>query len=454
MAESTSTGITKKIADFTLNLKFEALPPEVITEAKNGILDTLGVALVGSTEEPTQILLRASTNSRDLGEATVLGTPTLATPTVAALINAYAAHLLDYDDTQHYVGTHMSAPVVPAALASAEMLHRSGKDLLTAYVAAFEVGCRLGRAGGFADHLLKCRFVASAVLGVIGAATAAAKLMDLDSLKMRRSFGLAAGHAAGFTMSFGTMAKAQNLGNAAQNGLLSALLAREGFTGPEEIFDGDKNIFSLYGGQTDVDALFGDLGQKFEMTTNTRKIFACAGWRNPIIEASIFLADTHALQPKDIKNVKVSACKEVQHLPNYPAPRIGLEAKFSAQYAAAVALVDRAGGVAQFTDERAADPALAQLTSKVTLEYDEALGPFQIRVAISTHDGRELSHFVPIQKGKYLNPMSWEELATKFRANAVTALPQGQVETLTAMIRNLENLEDVAELMRLCRQVR
>ena len=450
MTEQVAPGITQRLADFNLGLKYEDLPPEVITEAKNGILDTLGVALVGSTEEPTQILLRASTSSRDSGKATVLGARTLTTPTVAALINGYAAHVLDYDDTQHYVGTHMSAPVVPAALALAEMLHRSGKDLLTAYVAGFEVGCRLGRSGGFANHLLRQRMVASAILGVIGAAAAAAKLMDLDSLKMRRSFGIAAGHAAGFTMSFGTMAKAQNLGNAAQNGVLSALLAREGFTGPEQIFDGEKNIFSLYGGRTDEDELFRNLGQKFEMTSNTRKIFACAGWRNPIIEATIFLAETHALQPEDIKKVNVAACMDVKHLPNYPAPRIGLEAKFSAQYAAAVALMDRAGGVAQFTDERAADPALAQLTRKVTLEYDEALGPFQTRVAISTHDGRELSHFIPVQKGKHLNPMTWEELATKFRANAATALPQGQVETLTAMIRDFENLDDVAELMRLC----
>ena len=451
MTQASTSDLTSKIADFTIGLKYEALPPEVITEAKYGILDTLGVALVGTTEEATQMLLRSSTSAQGAGSATILGSRTTATPTVAALINAYAAHLLDYDDTQHNSVTHMSAPVVAAALACAETQHRSGKDLITAYVAGFEVGCWLGRAGGFSTHLLKQGFVASGVLGVISAATAAAKVMRLDALQTKRSLGIAAGHAAGITLSFGTMAKAQNLGNASQNGVLSALLAREGFTGPENIFDGERNLFTLYGGHTDADELFRNLGQHFEMNSNTRKIFACAGWRNPIIEASILLAQKHALKPADVKKMEVRACMDVKHLPNYPEPHMGLEGKFSAQYAAAVALTDLAGGVAQFTDQRVADPALAALTRKVTLVYDETLGPFQIRVTIHTNDGRELSHFIPIQKGKHSNPMTWDELATKFRANAREALPQTQVDALTAMVRDLDRVGDVAELTRLCR---
>jgi 2-methylcitrate dehydratase PrpD len=289
------------------------------------------------------------------------------------------------------------------------------------------------------------------MLGVTASALAAGKMAGLDAAQMDHSLGTAAGLAAGLTMAFGTMAKAQNLGNAAQNGVLSALLAREGFTGPEGIFDGAKNFFASYGGHTDADLVARDLGRKFAITTNTRKIFACAGWRNPIIECSMFFADQHGIRPQDVTAIKVSACMEVKHLPNYDVPDKGLEAKFSAQYAAAVGLMDRAGGVGQFSDERVGDAALIELTRRVCLEYDATLGPFQTRMQISTNDGRELEHFIAVQKGKHLNPMSWEELAEKFRANAESVLPPAHARGLIDMIGELDGLDDVSRLTALCR---
>jgi 2-methylcitrate dehydratase PrpD len=229
------------------------------------------------------------------------------------------------------------------------------------------------------------------------------------------------------------------------------LLAREGFTGPEEIFDGEQNIFSICGAQTNPEELFDGLGEHFEITHNTLKVFACAGWRNPIVEACMALAAEHKLRPADIKNVKVFAWKGVQHLPNYPEPRSGLEGKFSAEHAAAVALTDQAGGVKQFSDERVTDPVVTEVRRKTTLEFDEGLGAYQIRVVINTTDGRELSHFIPAQKGDHLNPLSWDELVAKFRANALAALPQANVDTLAQMLGDLEAVNDVAELTRLFR---
>ncbi len=451
MTEQAKPGITGRLADFILGLKYENLPPKVITEAKNGILDTLGVALVGATEPSSKMLLKAVTSDTGSGTATVVGTRTCATPTLAALLNGYTAHVLDYDDTQHDVGTHMSAPVLAAAMAAAEMLHSPGKDLLTAYVTGFEVGCVLGRAGGYSHHLLQHGFVSSSALGVISAAAASGRLMGLDAMQMRNCLGIAFGHASGVIRSFGTMAKAQNIANAAQNGVLAALLARQGFTGPDAIFDGKNNAFEMYGGKTDVDDLFQSLGQKFEIIQNTRKIYACAGWRNPIIEATIHLVDTHGLKHADIANIRIEACTGVQHLPNYPQPHSGLETKFSAQYAAAVALMDHAGGVAQFSDERVADPVLADLTRRVTLEFAPDLGPFQTRVSLTTRDSKTHSHFIPVQKGKHSNPMTWDELVVKFSANASATLPPPQVKSLPPMIRTLESLSDSAEMLKLCR---
>ena len=451
MANAISNGVTQKLADFSLGLKYEDLPPDVINESKHGFLDTLGVALVGANEEATRMILKITVGANNSGTSTVLGSSTLATPTVAALVNGYAAHALDYDDTQHKVGTHMSAPVLPAALVAAEMAHRSGKELLTAYTAGFDVGCRLARVAGFASHLSKRGIHSTGYLGHFGAVAAAGKMLGLDSMQLRRAFGIAAGHASGIMISFGTMAKAQNAANAAQNAVLAVLLAQAGFTAPEQMFDGEKNIFSICGATTDPEGLVQNLGKDFDITSNTLKVYACAGWRNPIIDASTLLATTHGLKPADIAKVNVWACKDVMHLPNYPEPKTGLEAKFSAQYASAVAITDHLGGVKQFSDARVADPALAALTRRVSLASDEKLGPFQIRVDIRTTDGRDLSHFIPSQKGDHLNPLSWDELVVKFSANALAVLPKANVDKLVPMLHKIEDVKDVAELTRLCR---
>jgi 2-methylcitrate dehydratase PrpD len=232
---------------------------------------------------------------------------------------------------------------------------------------------------------------------------------------------------------------------------LSAQLVRAGFTGPPDIFDGDRNIFLVCGTNTDADELCAGLGEEYEVCFNTLKPFACAGWRNPIIESAIAMTAQHPLRPEEIDSVAIWAWEGVSGFPNYPKPRIGLEAKFSAQYAAAVGLVDRAGGVAQFCDERVVDPVLAELTGKVTLDFDPSFTHYEIRLLVTLSDGRVLEHFLPVQKGDHANPLTWDELMAKFQANAALALPPENVEPLAAAVREIDAVADVAEITRLCR---
>jgi 2-methylcitrate dehydratase PrpD len=445
-------GITQSLAEFSAGIAYDALPEDVLAAGKQCLLDTLGVALVGSREDATRMLLNVALDGMTGGSASVLGSGTRASPAIAAMVNGYAAHALDYDDTQHRLSGHMSAPVVPAALAVAELQHSSGKDLLAAYVAGFEVACRPGRYGKFANHLSHHGVHATGFLGHFGAAAAAGRLLRLNVMQMRLAFGIAGGFASGLVKSFGTMGKAQNASNAAGNGVLSAQLAARGFTASDELFDGKRNIFAITGFEANGTEIIKDLGQDFEITHNTLKAYACAGWRNPIIEACTLLAVEHKLKPSDVRNIEVWACVDVvTRLPNYSEPRTGLEAKFSAEYAAAVAVTDGAGGVAQFTDERVKDAALIDLTRRTKLAADEKLGPYQIRVVIHTADGRALTHFVPAQKGDPKNPLSWDELLIKFRANALSVLPKAQVERLVDMLGAIEKVSDVADLLALCR---
>jgi 2-methylcitrate dehydratase PrpD len=232
---------------------------------------------------------------------------------------------------------------------------------------------------------------------------------------------------------------------------LAAVLAEQGFTGPAQIFDGPRNVFAMFDAESDPVALADGLGLDFELTHNTMKMYACAGWRNPIIEAVVALMDRDQLDAADIDRINVVACRYVSRLPNYPDPQSGLEAKFSAEHAAAVAAVDRAGGLVQFEDARATDPAIATLRRKVVLEFDDQLDDYAIRLAIRTSDGQEHATSIPIQKGDYRNPMTSDEVLAKFERNAATVLPPANVGALTALLPDLDSVDDIVELTVLCR---
>lgn len=446
-----SPSLTDLMVDFVLRVDFQDLSEEVVRDAKRALLDTLGVALRGSVDQGTQMLLRVSGTQDTSGPSTILGAGTSTTPTLAGLVNGYAAHSLDYDDSQHRLGTHMSAPVVSAVTSVAELGHASGRDLLAAYVLGFELACRLGRMNGFARHLAKQGIHATGYLGHLGAAAGAGRLLGLDSTQMRHSLGIAASQASGLMRTFGTMTKALGAGNAACNGIRSALLAKQGFTGPDQILDGEKSLIAAAGGEPNRKDVEAGLGTEFEVSYNTLKEYACAGWRNPVIEASIKLAEIHDLGPGDIERVTVWAYVDRAHLPNYPNPQTGLESKFSAEHAVAVGIVDRAGGIAQFTDERVGDDVLTELRRKVILDFDPDLEPYQIRVIVETQQGTELSHFVPKPRGDYLRPLSWDELAVKFSANATDVLGEKEISGVIEAVGSVESLEDVQDLMDLCR---
>lgn len=441
-------GITDQLTKYVLSTRYENLPGQVVTEAKKGFLDFLGVAIVGSREPSTRILLNASGALTTRGEATILGTRVRTLPAVAALVNGHAAHALDYDDTQPGRTTHISAPVLAATLAVAENARFSGKKVLSAYIAGFEIGCRLGRSARFGHHLIRNGIHPIGILGHVGAVAAVGHIVGLAPLQMNYGFALAASQAAGLVRSFGTMCKPLQVAKAAHDAVFSAELARRGFSAAEGIFEGEHNLFSIYGGKTDPKKLTLGLGQNFEIMENTIKVFACAGWRNSIVEASILLSRNHNLKAQEVKEVVIWAPERLLKLPNYEEPRTGLEGKFSSQHAAAVGLVDHGGGIEQFSDARVADPGLAKLRRRIRMKVDASLGNYQIRMEVKMVDGRKLSHFVPARKGTPRNPLTWEELVEKFRANARLVLPEKQVNAVLRMVQDLEKLKDIRGLMR------
>lgn len=444
--------ITEALADFCTKLRYEDLPPEIAWWGRAGFLDTLGAAICGSADMSSELVRVHGVGTNSSGPCTVVGTTLTAIPAAAALANGYAAHVHDYDDTQYQVGVHMSASVGPAALAAGEAVNASGPDLIAAYVAGFDVGCRLGRAGKFARHLSHQGIHATGYLGHFGSAAAAGRLAGLTPAQMKVAFGISASGAFGIMKAIGTMGKSQSTGNAAHHAVMAAFLAKDGFTAPTQMFDGEENIFTVCGLTTDPDELLADLGVRFELSTNVQKVYACAGWRNSIVEASSYLAANPALVPADIERVDLWAPEaNIAHLPNYSEPVSGVEAKFSSQYTAAIGLIDRAGGMAQFSDKRARDPEVTALSRRVHQWFDPELKPFHMRMRVQMMDGQVFTHAIDHQKGHHENPMTWDELAAKFHANSAPILGSDNTERIIGYIAEPETLSDVSLLGRLCR---
>jgi 2-methylcitrate dehydratase PrpD len=217
------------------------LPHAALVAGRRAILDTIGVTLAGSHEEAVRIL---RTVVAPAGPATLLGCGTSASALDAALLNATAAHALDYDDTHASFRGHPSATIVPAALAAAELMGASGAELITAYVLGLEVAGRVGQSFG-TSHAAQ-GFHSTGTLGVLGAAAASARLLGLDAEASAATLGIAASSAAGLRANFGFMAKPLHAGNSARAGLLAALLAQRGFTATDEILDAPRGFTEIF----------------------------------------------------------------------------------------------------------------------------------------------------------------------------------------------------------------
>ena len=451
MKQESKTNLTRRLANFAASTQYEDLPPDVVAVAKNCLLDNVGVALAGSQESSVQMMLEVLRSNGGTGTATVIGSAAQLAPLDAALANAQASHVLDYDDTQPSGGGHLSASTVAPILTFAEMRHLSGRQALAAYVVGFDIGVRLSGPAAFSHHLEARAVHPTGFLGHFAATAAVGNLAGLDATTMNMAFGAAASQAAGMHRAVGTMAKGLHAGKAASDGLLTVLLAERGFIAPADILDGEQSCFEMFEFEADLEKMLDGLARKFHILDNVIKVFACAGWRNPLVEAVIHISRTHDLKPEDVAGVHIQVHPYSFGEINYSEPKSGLESKFSCGHSAAVAIAERAGGIVQFSDAKVDDPTLVTLRRKVTVAVNPSFQPRQIIATVRTTGGQEFSHEVLYMKGSPRNPLTQEELEEKFRANASFALPAGQVERLLNMLRTLDAVDDVGKVMKLCR---
>jgi 2-methylcitrate dehydratase PrpD len=436
--------LTKSLCTHLANARFDDLSEAARNEARRGVLDWIGCALAGSGHPTVAKLIAVLEEAGGRPQARVLGRNLRLGFLDAPLANGQMGHILDFDDT-HMGGVvlHASSPILAALFALAERKAVSGADLMLAYAVGFEAGVRTGRAapghhkGGW--HL-------TGTLGSIAAGVAAGKLIGLDGQRLTYAMGIAATQAGGMQQNRGTSCKSFHAGKAAANGVLAALLAERGFDSTQEIVEGRKGFSRIYSDVAQTDEITAGLGGPWIIETNGHKPYACGVVLHPLIDAMIALRNRDHIAPEAVHEIKLRVHPFVLSITDVVEPSSGLQSKFSTVHSAAVALVDGAAGIAQYSDTKARDPVIAALRRKVKALADESLGKDEAYATIVTAAGPHDVH-IAHASGTAANPMSNSAIEAKFLANAAPVITADRAARAAAYVWSLEKQANVAELL-------
>jgi 2-methylcitrate dehydratase PrpD len=439
------------IADFVV----DGPPPDSAQErAAAAVCDTVGVILAGTVEPAAQIA-RAIIGGE--GVCHVLGTSRRAGAADAAFANAVAAHALDFDDMCFVSMAHPSCALVPAALASAEWSNASGRALLDGYIVGFELECRLGAVMN-PRHYHSRGWHCTSSIGTVGAAAAAARVMGLNREQVAHALGIAASLACGLKENIGTMTKPLHAGVAARNGLVSALLARNGFTASGEAITGPQGYLAAMDSEHSSHALAhaaSDLGRRWELddTGITVKLYPSCAATHPPLDALLDLVRRHELSADAIAAIDVQVDTMTPRLLIHDRPATGLEAKFSMPFCAAAAVVYGHPTVETFDEPHIRDARVQALMPRVSMRvnttFDEAAPLSQSTVSIQLRDGRTVSQHSDGARG-YPGRLIDAELGAKFLGCAERSLPRTEAENALTAVRALGQAENVSGLTRAC----
>lgn len=443
--------VTLRLARFVAELRVESIPEAALHQGKRCIINMLAVALHATQDPALKMVLNVFREEGAAKRATVIGTDVRTSLQNAAFANGLLAHLDDYDDTFFPTVLHPSAPTIPVALALAEQGHRTGRDFLVASILGLEAACRVALSIQNMRHGAVWHMTGTA--GVFGAAAAAGRLLGMNADRMACTFGLAGTQASGLRETFGTMTKAFHPARAAQSGLLAGLLVQQGFTSASTILEGRHGFSAAFApGDTDFSAIVDGLGDQWQLMNNAPKPYASAILSHPLIDAMLALRVKPGVAPDRIVRVHARVNPLAIKLESRPAPATGLEGRLSFQHAMTVALIDGACLPAQFTDDRVHDPIVCGLRGRIDAEGDAAIAQDQCEVSLSLDDGTTYTEFIEHATGSPDQPVTDAQLEAKFFALAGSVLPKARAQRLLEALWALDQTEDVAAVVALCRR--
>lgn len=456
------TAITRELAEFVAKTSYDALPVEVRERAKWFVTDMFGIAVRARQEAESTPGLLAAVERLGLGQgkAGVIGDERSYSPPAAALVNGTLAHSLDFDDTHARGSLHPSAPIVPAALAAAEMTGAGGRELLAAIVAGYEVQIRLSLALVPQDHYDR-GFHPTATCGVFGAAAAAGRVFGLSADAIAHAFGIALSQAAG-SMQFlvdGAWTKRLHVGYAAMSGLIAASLAREGFHGAVDAIEGKAGFLRAYAPNSIFEKAVADLGQVYETMAIAIKPYPACRYSHAAIDALIELRAGHDLDWEQIETVEIGLPRTGWNIIGDPEadkqrPENVVDGQFSMPFVAAVALREGAMQWDHYA-RHLRDPKTLALCKRIKTVVDpqaETEFPQQMSaiVRLRTHDDA-VEKFVRVAKGEPENFVTADELRSKFDGLVGPYLSERRRDELARALLALEQAKDIGAVLRLSR---
>lgn len=448
---------TRDLAAFAASFRYEDIPAEVVARMKTSALDSIGCCVYGATLPWTQKVQAMVEEDEARPVASLIGAGRKTSIAGAVLVNATAGHAFELDDIHKESIVHPGSIATPIALAYAERDGGwSGKRLITAMVAGYEVGCRVGNAATMS--LFFRGFHPQGTSGAFVGAATAGKSLGLTAEQMQHALGIVGSQAGGLMAAQeGAMVKRFHSGRAAQSGVYSAQLAQKNFTGITDVLEAAYGGYlSGYSDKPNAARLTDGLGSDWESAKVGYKPHASVTSIHSALDGLTHLMKTHGLKPDDIAKVKVGVSQMtfVHCAWDYKAQGV-TAAQMNLYYGLAVIAHDGVAFVSQYRQDRLADPKLLDFIKRIEA-YDDAeinaMGPayrHAANIAVTARDGRVFSHQILNRRGSPENPLSPEDVEYKFRNVADSCLAPAALERVVRLCKDLDKLDDVGELVAL-----
>lgn len=417
-------------------------------EAHRTFLNWLGCAVGAAQHESVHAALGAVQMLQPAPQASVLGRAEQVDMAGAALINGISSHTFDFDDTHLKTIIHPAGPVASAVLALAEHRGLSGRAVIDALVLGIDVSCRVGNTMS-PEHYDRGWHITGST-GTLGAAAGCARLLGLDEHKTAMALGIAASQPIGVREQFGTMTKPFHPGGAARAGLMSALLASQGYTASPRALEAPRGMIQTVSTKYAWNEITDELGQRFEISYNSYKPFACGIVIHPSIDACAQLR-AQGVKPEEIERIELKVHSLVLELTGKKEPADGLSAKFSVYHGCACGLMFGKAGEEQYSDVIVNRPDMVALRRKVVATVDEHMAEASVDVTAVLKDGRQVHVFVQHAIGSLENPMTDAMLESKFHDLSDPVIGKSRTNGLIAACWKLAGTADVRTLTALAR---
>jgi 2-methylcitrate dehydratase PrpD len=451
--------ITKTISEFSAGTRYADLPADAIVAAKKGIIDFLGVAIAGSTTNVARVITEYAAQEHGASDAGIIAGGIRTSPYLAALCNGAIGHALDFDDECESWNSHPTTAILPAVLALAEKSGATGQEVLTSYVVGWEVAARIGAAVYRKTHDRGSHN--TPLVGTLAAAAAGARLLKLNTDRMRTALGISASQAAGLQANVGTETKPLHAGLAASNGVRSAQLAQLGLTANVDILDDPIGYLMAVAGKDHPAPDLTGLGTAFDIAASLCiKVYpSCYNNQRPL-DSMFHLIKEHEIRVADIAAIDLIVHPHQIKVCRYPRPRTGLEGKFSLTYSLAAPLIHGKAGLDEYSDAKVLDPRVTEFLPRINVvamdpkvakpQYSHC-DPGQL-VTVKLKSGKQYSYDAGRPKGHATNPLSWEETSEKFRSCTAGILSTGDIARCIELVDRLDKMTDVSQLMTILAQ--